>query len=255
MNKISEIISIQVPKMALCETHGEFESRNLFRDVWSKCPQCAANQQATDQREAEERENTAKHLAWQRTLGEAAIPERFRNRTLESYAPTVDGQRRAVAFAQDYACNFGAAIETGRSAIFCGKPGTGKTHLAVGIGLEVMRSGRLVLFTTAQRAFRRMKDAWRKDSDESEGDVIRLLVQPDLLILDEIGVQFGTKFEENALFDILNERYEKRRPSLLLSNLTAPEVRAFLGERVYDRIKEDGGVIVPFDWSSFRGAA
>jgi DNA replication protein DnaC len=186
-------------------------------------------------------------------LGEAAIPERFCNRTLESYTPALDGQRRALAFAQEYACNFSAAIETGRSAIFCGKPGTGKTHLAVGIGLEVMRSGRLVLFTTAQRAFRRMKDAWRKDSDESEGDVIRLLVQPDLLILDEIGVQFGTKFEENALFDILNERYEKRRPSLLLSNLTAPEVRAFLGERVYDRIKEDRGVIVPFDWPSYRG--
>ena len=72
---------------------------------------------------------------------------------------------------------------------------------------------------------------------------------------DEIGVQFGTKFEENALFDILNERYEKRRPSLLLSNLTSQEVRAFLGERVYDRIKEDNGVIVPFDWTSFRGAA
>jgi DNA replication protein DnaC len=253
MNKISAILATQEPKPSHCDEHGDFESRNLFRDVWSKCPQCAANQQATEQREAEERDAAAKHFAWQRKLGEAAIPERFRSRTLESYTPAGDGQRSALAFSQEYACNFSTAIETGRSAIFCGKPGTGKTHLAVGIGLEVMRSGRLVLFTTAQRAFRRMKDAWRSDSNESEGDVIRLLVQPDLLILDEIGVQFGTKFEENALFDILNERYEKRRPSLLLSNLTAPEVRTFLGERVYDRIKEDGGVIVPFDWASHRG--
>ncbi|OGT02143.1 MAG: hypothetical protein A2143_00665 [Gallionellales bacterium RBG_16_57_15] len=255
MNKINTILATQEPKLSQCEVHGDFESRNLFRDVWSKCPQCAANQQAIDQREADEREIALKHLVWQRRLGEAAIPERFRSRTLDSYKPTVEGQRRALAFAQDYAINFCSAIETGRSAIFCGKPGTGKSHLAVGIGLEVMRQGKLVLFTTAQRAFRRMKDAWRKDSDESEGDVIRLLVQPDLLILDEIGVQFGTKFEENALFDILNERYEKRRPSLLLSNLTSQEVRAFLGERVYDRIKEDNGVIVPFDWTSFRGAA
>src|ERR1022692_310522 len=150
--KLSEIITRQAPKMALCETHGEFESRNLFRDVWGKCPQCAANQQATEQREAEERAVVVKHLAWQRKLGEASIPARFHDRTLDSYMPAADGQRRALAFAREYACNFRAAIETGRSAIFCGRPGTGKTHLAVGIGLEVMQSGRLVLFTTAQRA-------------------------------------------------------------------------------------------------------
>ena len=83
--------------------------------------------------------------------------------------------------------------------------------------------------------------------------MIALLVYPDLLIIDEIGVQFGSEFEKNLIFDILNERYENRRPTLLLSNLTVPEVRAFLGERIYDRLKEDGGRCVSFDWQSHRG--
>jgi DNA replication protein DnaC len=74
-----------------------------------------------------------------------------------------------------------------------------------------------------------------------------------LLIIDEIGVQFGSPFETNLMFDILNERYEKLRPTLLLSNLTAPEIKAFLGERIYDRLREDGGQFVPFDWQSHRG--
>ena len=233
-----------------CETHGDFISRNMFRNVWSGCSVCATEKQAVQQREDEERTSVERHRAWQKKLGEAGIPERFHSRTLGSYMATTEGQRSAMAFAQSYAEQFG--VVPGRSAIFCGKPGTGKTHLAVGVGLEVMARGKLVLFTTVQRMVRRAKDCWRRDSCESESDVIALFVQPDLLILDEIGVQFGTDFEKNLMFDILNERYEKRRHTLLLSNLTADEVKSFLGERVYDRLREDGGQCVPFNWSSWR---
>lgn len=240
-------------KSANCESHGDFVSRNVFRSVWSGCPQCAADKQAAEQREAEEKAAVERHKAWQKRLGESGIPDRFHTRTLESYHALNAGQKRALEFAASYAAKFSG--ESGRSAIFCGKPGTGKTHLAAGIGLKVMASNGLVLFTTVQRMVRRVKDAWRKDATESESDVIRLLVEPDLLILDEIGVQFGTEFEKNLMFDILNERYEKRRPTLLLSNLMPADVKVFLGERVYDRLREDGGVCVPFDWESHRGKA
>lgn len=56
------------------------------------------------------------------------------------------------------------------------------------------------------------------------------------------------------LFDVLNERYERRKPTLMLSNLTAQEVAAYLGERVMDRLREDGGRVIVFDWESHRGA-
>lgn len=238
---------------ANCDKHGNFESRNVFAGVWSRCPVCMAEDKAEQVRDEAERAASEKVRVWQRRLGEAGIPERFHNRTLASYTATNAGQRSALAFAQSYADGFDEVLKAGRSAIFCGKPGTGKTHLAVGIGLHAMTLGKLVMFTTVQRAVRRVKDSWRKDSTESETDVIDMLVEPDLLILDEIGVQFGSEFEKNLMFDILNERYEKSRPSLLLSNLTAPEVKAFLGERVYDRLREDGGKCIPFDWSSHRG--
>lgn len=238
-----------------CDTHGDFVSRNVFKNIWSGCPHCASERQAVQQRETEEKAAAERYRAWQKKLGDAGIPERFHGRTLSSYTANNDGQRRALAFAEEYASQFFEVSKTGRSAIFCGKPGTGKTHLAVGIGLNVMSHNKLVLFTTVQRMVRRVKDTWRKDAAESESDVIDLLVHPDLLILDEIGVQFGTEFEKNLMFDVLNERYEKCRPTLLLSNLTVAEVRVFLGERVYDRLREDGGACVPFDWASHRGSA
>jgi DNA replication protein DnaC len=238
-----------------CQTHGDYESKNLFASIWSACPRCTSEH--ADRRRDDEttRANADKLRAWQTRLGSAGIPPRFVDKTLGGYSAKNAGQQRALDFACEYAKLLESTGRTGRSAIFCGKPGTGKTHLAVGIGLHVMRLGQSVLFMTVQRAVRRVKSSWRNDSGESEGDVIKLLVQPDLLILDEIGVQFGTDFEKNLMFDILNERYENKRPTLLLSNLPPSEVKNFLGERVYDRMREDGGKCIPFDWESFRGSS
>jgi len=239
---------------AVCEKHGEYESRCYLGNIWTKCPACSAEREAKE-RAAQERKARAERLAaWQRQIGEAGIPERFRDRSLDSYAAHTEGQRRALAFAKSYADGFDAALQAGRCAMFIGKPGTGKTHLAVGIGLRIMkRDGRSVLFMTVMRALRRVKDTWGRGRRESEGEAIAALVFPDLLILDEVGVQFGSDAERLILFDVLNERYEKRKPTLLLSNLAHDEVQAFLGERAFDRLREDGGQFVVFDWPSHRG--
>jgi DNA replication protein DnaC len=67
-----------------------------------------------------------------------------------------------------------------------------------------------------------------------------------------VGVQFGSDTEKLMLFDILNERYERRRPTILMSNLPRDEVSAYLGERVFDRLREDGGQFISFTWESYR---
>lgn len=239
-------------RKSICEIHGEFESKHIFGRIWSQCPTC--NEEHAEEKKRQIAENAAKQreLMYQAKLGGACIPERFKDRTLDLYVAKNEGQKQALAFAKLFAVNFEDAFKTGRSAIFCGKPGTGKTHLAIGIGLHII-SQHSVLFSTVQRIVRRIKDSWRKDANESESDVINLFAYPDLLIIDEIGVQFGSEFEKNALFDILNERYENRRPTILLSNLTQSEVNLFLGDRVFDRLREDGGKCIAFDWESHRG--
>ena len=59
-------------------------------------------------------------------------------------------------------------------------------------------------------------------------------------------------FEKQILFDVLNERYEKRKPCILLSNIAPSELSGYLGERVADRLREDGGKLIAFDWESYR---
>lgn len=235
---------------ANCEEHGEFASRNVFGNIWSHCPTCEMLRREKEQAEQEAKERIEKMRRWESKLGRSGIPERFKTRTLDTYLADTPEKKRALDFALEYALDFNG--KSGKSGLFVGKPGTGKTHLAVGIGLSAMRDGYSVLFFTVMRAIRRVKDTWSRDSKESESQAIAALVEPDLLILDEVGIQFGSETEKLILFDILNERYEKRRACILLSNLSAEEVIAFLGERVIDRLREDSGEVIPFTWASHR---
>lgn len=235
-----------------CEKHGAFISRNFMGNIWSRCAACSEEAKEAE-RQAEERKRLeAQQRQWEARIGSACIPERFRDRTLDTYKPANPGQEKALKFAREYAEAFHEVRRTGRCAIFVGNPGTGKTHLAVGIALHVMKQQRSVLFTTVQRAIRRVKDTWAKGSEESESAAINAIAYPDLLILDEVGVQFGSEFEKQVIFDILNERYEKRKPTILLSNIPAKDLSSYLGERVADRLREDGGKVIAFDWESYR---
>jgi DNA replication protein DnaC len=252
MSAIETILKPET-RHAACDTHGAYDARRVFNNLWSRCPACSAEVDAAEKADREQQAKQQKLEAWQRRIGDSGIPDRFQDRSLQSYVAKTDGQRRALAFAESYADGFDEVLKTGRSALFIGRPGTGKTHLAAGIGLRLMhRDGRTVLFSTVVRAIRRVKDTWGRDSRETQA--IAALVFPDLLILDEVGVQFGSETERLILFDVLNERYEKRRPTLLLSNFDVDAVRSYLGERIFDRLREDGGDVVVFDWESHRGA-
>jgi DNA replication protein DnaC len=254
MEKASESNGGIGKELRVCEQHGEYESRNLFRTIWSRCPRCTAAEDAAEHVANIERERQEKIQRWERTIGESGIPDRFQDRSFDNYTTETDGEKRALLFAMDYAQRFSECRRSGRSAIFCGRPGTGKTHLAAAIGLHLLRQGNAVLFQTVFRAVRRVKDTWSRGSAESESQAVAGLVFPDLLILDEVGVQFGSDAERVILFDILNERYERMKPTLLLSNLPLAGVKDFLGERIFDRMREGDGAYIPFDWESRRGS-
>lgn len=255
MNLAAELGFHENPEVrtSTCDQHGDYESRNFLRDRWTGCPACAEAARAEQAAKEEAARKAQKVAAWQARIGSAGVPERFQSRTLDCYVPTTQGQRDALKFAQDYAADFESVLKTGRSAVFVGKPGTGKTHLAIGIALAVMGRGHSAMFTTAMRALRRVKETWSRNSQETEREAIAALVFPDLLVLDEVGIQFGSDTEKLILFDVLNERYEQRKPTLLLSNLVVEEVKEYLGERVFDRLREDGGQFVAFNWASHRG--
>lgn len=244
-------------KIADCEKHGTYESRRypFLTDAWSPCPICLEESEAERQRQEAERHRLQMEDLWDAAMARAGIPARFRGKRLEDYVAVSEAQQANLAWAVDYAHTFDIALHTGRSALLVGKPGTGKTHLALAIAQHVMRRQCSVRFSTVQRVFRAVKETWSREAETSEAQAVAMFTKPDLLILDEVGVQFGSATEQQLLFDILNHRYESMKPTLLLSNLPVAEVQTFLGERIMDRLREDGGRVLVFDWASHRGQA
>lgn len=238
-----------------CDSHGEYTAYT-FRGHTSGCPICMKEQQQKESSEAhakwllELRQRRANEL-----LGRATIPPRFADRTLANFTPHAEGPRKALAVAKDFADNFDECLKTGRSLIFCGGVGAGKTHLAVGICHEIIAKDKVAVFTSVLTAIRSIKETFRKGSEQTEAEAIRALVQPDLLVLDEVGVQFGSDTEKMYLFEIINGRYEEMKPTILLSNLAKDALAEFIGERVIDRLREGGGKMVVFDWPSYRRVA
>lgn len=248
---LGRLLNTQPPVNAHCEKHGEFESRNVLGSIWTKCTKCVEEQNEAERIKAERDAEEAQKARWLARIGMSEIPERFTDKTLDSFIATTEKEHHILSVATGYADDFPS--RRGQSMLLLGKPGAGKTHIAAGVALSVMRQhGSSVLFTTVMRAIRKIRSTWGSRT-ESEDQVIDSFVFPALLILDEVGVQYGSESERVILFDIINERYERRKPTIFISNLMLDEVRAYLGERVFDRLREDGGKVLVFDWESKRG--
>lgn len=240
---------------AECTTHGPYTAQVIVlhdRTLLSPCPRCGEerNRQQQEQERANQERQRSERIRV--LLARSGIPERFRSRTLDNYRAESEAQQRALQIAMVYADRFEDRLKHGGGLVFCGKPGTGKTHLACAIASRVIQTGRSAVFVSVLRAIRSVKDTYRKDSTMSEQDAINALLNPDLLVLDEVGVQFGSDAEKMILFEIMNGRYEAIKPTVVCSNLAREDLAAYIGERVLDRLQEGGGAVVAFDWESYR---
>ena len=149
----------------ICPDHGEYQARYYVRDVWSPCPECRKIEEAKREEQQLELRRQAREDSIIASFGHAGIPERFVGRLLSNFNAPTPQQAVALEFSKLYAEDFKEVRRTGRSAIFIGKPGTGKTHLACGIAQHVIRQhDAYVLFITVMRAMRSIKDTWAKDS-------------------------------------------------------------------------------------------
>lgn len=260
---LSDLLNLSTePVTLVCPTHGEYSGqiqRFLSREMHSECPHCAAERAGAKRREAEARAVEEQRRARAQRYRAAGLPLRFWERDFEGYRARALDQRKALTTVQRYAEQFAKRGERGTCLLLCGQTGTGKTHLSVALAKVLMADGYDVRFVGARAMVREIRDAWRSPTErggehKGEGEVVSRLVQHDLLILDEVGMQFGSDAEKLLLFDVLNGRYEAIKPTVLISNLVAGELSDYLGTRIMDRMRENGGVMVPFTWSSERGA-
>lgn len=235
-----------------CAEHGDFEARNIFGRVWSKCPQCTAARMAEEAKREAEQERRHRDERARKLLGRAAIPQRFIGRSFDNFEADTDAKRAALTAVRDFSESFDGHAAKGRGLILSGKPGTGKSHLAAAVLQAHIE--RDVLYATCLDLIRMVRETWRRDSEQSERQVLAYLGSLDLLAIDEMGVQYGTDGEQTILFDVLDARYREMRPTILLTNQGAEGLRGYLGDRTFDRLRETCR-IVAFEWESYRPKA
>ncbi|MCR4596640.1 MAG: ATP-binding protein [Lachnospiraceae bacterium] len=137
--------------------------------------------------------------------------------------------REAVRMCRDYIARFDTDYS---NLLFVGSVGTGKSFLSSCIAHELLMSGHSVLYFSASDFFDTCAHNAFRRGDEGALDTDNDLYDCDLLIIDDLGTEYANQFVSSELFSCLNARHNKRRSTIINTNLSLK----FLQERYSDRV-------------------
>lgn len=166
--------------------------------------------------------------------------KRFENCTLDNYEISSKEQKEMIDYFKECLVNgFKDNI------VITGSVGIGKTHIAYAIinGLEEIKDYGVRIYTNKKANITTIKSMidnirilWKKGADEVDMKIVNDYSKVPLLIIDEVGVQYGTESERVELFDIFNNRYSNELPTMIISNLDKEQLAKVLGQRIIDRL-------------------
>lgn len=129
-----------------------------------------------------------------------------------------------------YADNFTPQSD---SLLLTGATGTGKTHLSLAIARSVTERGFGVVYGSMQPLLSRLEaDRFGR----GEGGTEEQLTACDLLVLDDLGMEFDSAFTRSCLYNILNARLLEGRPTIISTNLNAAALKERYGDQITSRI-------------------
>lgn len=210
----------------------------------------------------------AKMLRAERLLSVARIPRRYEHCELEGFGFTervrTQSLERAKAIAERFVREYPTATPFG--LLFMGPPGIGKTHLAVSIIRNLMRTKSVPsLFRTLPDLLSEIRSSYDPISSFSETSLLQPVLQTEALVLDELGAQKPSGWVLDTVAHILNRRYENNRVTILTTNFLDDEdlkserkgkndtLTQRIGEPMRSRLYEMCKTVV-MDGSDFRKA-
>jgi DNA replication protein DnaC len=205
------------------------EQQRIAEEEWEAKPEEEKARILEEQRRKEEGE---KQEALIRSYQSKGIPPRFYGVTWENWVQDTEEKRKA----------FTTVKQAWKTNLFlCGKSGTGKTHLAMCLA----KDGAI---------YRRLPDIFREvrssfDDLKTEQEFLNHYGSVKLLVVDEIGRQKYSPFEQNLFFEIIDKRWNNILPTTLVTNLNEKEFSQEYGTAIVDRLRP---VIVRFNWESRR---
>lgn len=230
-----------------CSKHGAYLSNLLSfkgKTIKKNCPLCIEEYKA--------KQAKIKWVELIRSLFcECDVPLRFKQKRLDSYIPPCEEATKMHDRISIYIKDFPKIHDKGVSLVFTGLSGSGKTHMGCCMIHDLILQGISAVYTSTKK-FSEIRQNYQVGLGLTESATIKLYVKPEFLVIDEIGFRNSNDFIRNILFQIIDGRYEQKRPTLLISNLNIKDLTDYVGDRVMDRIFERHGSLFQFTWNSYR---
>ncbi len=172
----------------------------------------------------------------------------LRGKTFENFVVDPAFKRRAPRFSPDAAYNaclmFAARPDRTEQEILdspsiewlvlIGNHGTGKTHLAVAIANKRLTQGRPAIFIVVPDLLDRLRATFSPTSTVTYDELFETARTTPLLILDDLGAQSSTPWAQEKLYQIINERYNRRLSTVITTNLSLDHMDLRLRSRIGD---------------------
>ncbi len=151
-----------------------------------------------------------------RLLADARIPRRYQHCDLDNFVVYNEQLTNALVQARKLTDAFPVAD---RGLFLLGPPGVGKTHLAIAVLKQVIRTkGARGLFYDTRDLLRVIRSTYDPVVRTTEIEVLRPVMTAELLVLDDLGAEKTSEWVEETLNLIVNTRYNERRTTLFTSN-------------------------------------
>lgn len=214
-----------------------------------------------ERKQAEEEEAARKAMFQERVrklFDMSQLGKRFMTRTFATWKLTPEN-KKAFESAKKYAEKFETYKEKGIGLMMSGTKGTGKTHLAAAITIELINKGTPVIMNTMIGLLSKIKGAYDGEIKETENSLIDLYSTVDLLVIDDLGKERPNEWVLEKLYTIINARYENLLPVIVTTNYDIDRLRDRLtvknntetAEAIVSRLNEMC-VGIEMNWEDWR---
>ena len=219
---------------------------------------CACQTEKRD-KEAQDIKDKERQREIERLQRVSLIGERYQKVNFEltetGHNPTFDA---AFTRCRKYCEVSNTVLEKGLGIYLYGDKGTGKTHLTACMANALIQQRKQVLFTNFAEISKLLRSTFGKKG-ESEAEYINRLATIDFLFIDDLGTERvqtkdGDLWLQEKIFDVLNKRYNNRKPTIFTSNYSIPELISDRGimDKTVDRIAEMSSAVLKVEGSSYR---